>query len=63
MILDVVEKYVMKWRFGEKSKTIMMGRKCSGGEVWKINGEVGIWLNKVMRRYVPLSLKKMNTFD
>ena len=41
VMLDVVTKYAMKWRFrfnSKKSKTMMVGRKGSGGE-WKINEE------------------------
>ena len=40
VILDVVGKYAMKWRFrfnSKKSKTRNVGGECSGGE----NGECG----------------------
>ena len=35
VMLDVVWKYTMKWRFrfnNKRSKTMMVGGKCSGGE-------------------------------
>ena len=41
VMLDVMEKYVMKWEFrfnSKKTKTMMVGRKCSGGEL-NINEE------------------------
>ena len=40
-MLDMVGKYMMKWRFrfnSKKSKTMTVGEKGSGGE-WKINKE------------------------
>ena len=39
VMMDVVEKYAMKWRFrfnSKKSKTMLVGGKGSGGE-WRIN--------------------------
>ena len=41
MMLNVLGDYAMKWGFrfnSMESKTMTMGRKCSGG-VWKINEE------------------------
>ena len=60
-VMDVVEKYIMKWRFrfnSKKSRTMMVGGKGSGGE-WKINEErmenvevfkyLGVWFDRGMR--------------
>ena len=65
-MLDVVGKYVMKWRFmlnSKKSKTMMVGGKCSRGER-KINEEkmvnvevfeyLGMWFDGRMRGNVHL---------
>ena len=61
----------MKWRFkfSEKSKTMMVGGKCSEGE-WKIfkdrmeNMEVfkylGMWLDREMRGIVHLEKMREN---
>ena len=66
VMLDVVGKYVMKWRFmlnSKKSKTMMVGGECSGGER-KINEERmedleifkfhGVWFGRGMRGNVHL---------
>ena len=65
-MLDMAGKYMMKWRFRfncKKSKTMMVGGECSGGER-KINEERmdnvevfkyhGVWFGRGLRGNVHL---------